>query len=122
MILTILGDWDGAFGPSRSVRTSGTQVPWGLVLLLVVHCVTRGDDILGRPGSRKHTPKSVSQRRSEAGATSGDALCAVTSLHSLSCCPLALPPLLPHLPFPPPAGWLQELRRGSEGRRDTGGP
>lgn len=112
MILTILGAWDEAFGLSGRVRTSGTQVPWGLILLLVAHCVTHGDDILGRPGSRKHTPGSVSQRRPEAGATSSDALCPVTSIHSLSCCQLALPLLLPYLPFPPPAGWLQELRTG----------
>ena len=112
MILTILRAWDEVFGPSGSMRTSGTQVPWGLVLLLVSHCVICGDDILGRPGSRKHTPKYVSQRRLEAGATRGDALHLVTSIHFLSCCQLALPLLLPHLSFPPPAGWLQELRRG----------
>lgn len=53
----ILRDWDEALGPSGSVRTSGTQVPWCLVPLLVTHCVILGDDTLGRPGSGKMTPK-----------------------------------------------------------------
>lgn len=87
----------------------------GLVLLLISHFVILGDDTSGRPGSRKHDPKSLGQGSQRQGLP--EVTHCVLSPDSLSCYQPALLLGIPHITSPamsvsPPAGGLWQLAGG----------